>query len=907
MAVARRILCVSLVFALVLSARSVSADGLKKLATIEGISEFRLENGLQILLYPDQSKQTVTVNLTIFVGSRHEGYGEAGMAHLLEHMVFKGTPAHENIPQLLQERGASFNGTTWVDRTNYYETLPAKGDNLEFAIRLEADRMMNSYIKGEDLASEMTVVRNEFERGENSPSRILRQRMASIAFDWHNYGKSTIGNRSDIERVPLPKLRTFYRRHYQPDNAMIVIAGKFEEAAALKHVEKYFGKIPAPERKLDRTYTEEPAQDGERLVTLRRVGDVSLVSVAYHVPSGAHPGYAAVDILGYILATEPAGRLYKALVETKKASSIYGGSYAWHDPGLLFMMLEVPKDGSIDEVRDTVTHEMEKIGDEGVTEEEVERVKRQILKQRELSLSDSGRIAVDLSEWAAQGDWRLFFLYRDRIEQVTAEEVQAAAQNYLQQSNRTVGIFIPTEKPERTTIPATPDLEKMVAGYKGRKAVVAGEQFDPSPANIEARTTRLTLPSGLKVAILPKKTRGQSVRLSLSLNFGSAETLVGRYAACGLLARLMRRGTTGFSFQELEDELDKNSVALSASSAVGSASFGIETKRDNLPAAIQLLTEILRHPTFPADEFEVLRRERLTNLENSRSNPQALAPRKLGQILAPYPPGDIRYSPDIDDLIDWYSKVTLEDVQELYQNFIHGEDGELVIVGDFDPDMIMPSIEGMLASWEAKQPYKRIAYEAFTKVQGGSEVILTPDKANAIYYAGLVTKINDTDADYPALLIGNFVLGGGSLASRLGDRVRQKDGLSYGVGSGFSAGSQDDIGRLTIYAISNPTNSPKVVAAINEELTRLVNDGITEEELARAKQGFLQAQNLSRTNDGQLAGTLSRLLFNDRTMSHYEELEEKIRSLSAADVQIALKKHLDPKRLFVVTAGDFPE
>ena len=211
---------------------------------VEGISEYRLSNGLKVLLFPDPSKPQVTVNLTVFVGSRHEGYGEAGMAHLLEHMLFKGTPDHPNIPKVLKDHGADFNGTTWLDRTNYYETLPASNANLEFAIKLEADRMVNSYVKGEDLISEMTVVRNEFERGENSPRSILDQRVMSAAYEWHNYGKSTIGNRADIERVPIDRLQQFYKKYYQPDNAMLVVAGAFEPELALKIIDETFGKIP---------------------------------------------------------------------------------------------------------------------------------------------------------------------------------------------------------------------------------------------------------------------------------------------------------------------------------------------------------------------------------------------------------------------------------------------------------------------------------------------------------------------------------------------------------------------------------------------------------------------------------------------------------------------------------------
>src|SRR6185437_15710336 len=195
----------------------------KKITSVEGITEYRLDNGVRILLFPDSSTPKVTVNCTIFVGSRHEGYGETGMAHLLEHMLFKGTPAHREIPRALRDRGADFNGTTSDDRTNYYETLNATDENLEFAIRLEADRLVNSFIRREDLASEMTVVRSEFEMGENSPSSILMQRMMAIAFEWHNYGKNTIGNRSDIERVPIERLQAFYKKYYQVDNTVLKI------------------------------------------------------------------------------------------------------------------------------------------------------------------------------------------------------------------------------------------------------------------------------------------------------------------------------------------------------------------------------------------------------------------------------------------------------------------------------------------------------------------------------------------------------------------------------------------------------------------------------------------------------------------------------------------------------------
>jgi zinc protease len=260
---------------------AMTLAGLQAITTVEGISEFRLPNGLRVLLAPDASKPTTTVNITYLVGSRHENYGETGMAHLLEHMVFKGTPARGNIMQELGKRGMDFNGTTFYDRTNYFETFPANPENLQWALEMEADRMVNSFIARKDLDTEFSVVRNEMESGENNPHMSLWQRMASTAFDWHNYGKSTIGARTDVENVKIENLQNFYRKYYQPDNAVLLVAGKFEAANTLALIQKVFGAIPKPTRVIEPTYTQDPAQDGTREVTVRRTGDTQLSAVLY--------------------------------------------------------------------------------------------------------------------------------------------------------------------------------------------------------------------------------------------------------------------------------------------------------------------------------------------------------------------------------------------------------------------------------------------------------------------------------------------------------------------------------------------------------------------------------------------------------------------------------------------------
>lgn len=882
----------------------------KQVTSIEGITEYRLANGAQILLFPDPSKSTVTVNMTVFVGSRHEGYGEAGMAHLLEHMLFKGTPSHLKVPELLKNRGADFNGTTWLDRTNYYETLPAAtpeqaAENLEFAIRLEADRLMNSFVKGEDLASEMTVVRNEFESGENSPNRILMQRVQAAAFEWHNYGRSTIGNRSDIERVPIDRLQAFYRKFYRPDNIMVVVAGKFEEADALELVEKHFGALEAPQVPLDRTYTTEPAQDGERTVVLRRVGNTQLLNVAYHIPSGANREFAAVEMLAYIFGTEPSGRLYRELVLPELASSSSTMSMALHDPGLIMFTAQVPTEKSIESAREKLLQTIEEVVKQPITEDELKRARLQFEKDRELRATNTAGIAIELSEWAAQGDWRLYFLFRDVVEQLTPEECTQAAQTYLTRNNRTLGMFLPSETSQRIQMPSKPNLTELLAEYAGRDAMEQGEQFDPDPSAIEARTVRGVLSTGIKTAWLPKKTRGNSVNIDINLRYGNEQSLLSYVTAVEFLPEMLMRGTKKLNHEQLADRLDELKSQVRMSGTNGLLSVSIESKRDKLAELLPLIGEILREPAFDSNELEIIRRQVISSNEARMTEPTVLASIELRRALAPFDKSNIRYVPSLSERVERYREVTVDQVAQLHATQLNGTNGEVAAVGDFDTAEIIAACESIFEGWKSDIKQERIAQPAITSVPGRNQEILTPDKANAVYYAGEQIAMRDDHPDYAALVIGDYIMGGGALSSRLGDRVRQKEGLSYSVGTGLTAHPVDERTNLTIFAITNPENRDRLVSVINEEIDLLLKDGITASELEAAKQGYLQSEQLARTEDSTLSTVLGGTLFAGRSMEYYAQFEKRISELSIEAVNAALRKYIDPKRLVIFTAGDF--
>ena len=865
----------------------------------EGITEYRFANGFKLLMFPDDSKPTVTVNITYLVGSRHENYGETGMAHLLEHLMFKGSPNYPAIPQEFSKRGMSFNGTTWLDRTNYYETFQAGDDNLRWAISMEADRMLHSNIARKDLDTEMTVVRNEFEKGENSPTSVMLKRMQSVAYDWHSYGRSTIGNRSDIENVKIDNLQAFYRTYYQPDNAVLLVAGKFEPAKVLQWVNQSFGRMPKPKRTLPQFWTVEPTQDGERQFAIRRKGDIQLVAVAYKMPSSLHPDANALAFAGAILADTPNGRLHKLLVQTGRASAVYHMQLNGVAPGLQIIAAVVKAGADIEPVKQELTAAIESFAATPPTAEEMDRLRRESANAFEKLQNNPQQLAVTMSGAIALGDWRLLFADRDNEQRVSPEAVAAAAAKYFRRDNRTVGLYLPEDQPQRTDVPPAPTVDSLLAQYQPRPPVAAGETFDPAPGNIERRTTLIAPGSAphtaLKLALLPKKSRGATVSVRLQLRFGDEKTLLGKKAVSRLAAAMLMRGNRQFNRQQLADEFTRLKISGDV--------YSFQTTRDNLAPAIQLVADVLRHPRFDPAEFTQLKNETLVTLEASRNEPDARAAEAVAQHFNHYPPGDWRAAQTIAEQIAAIQAVTLEQVKDFHRDFYGASHGELAVVGDFDSAVARRAIDDGFGGWNSAAPYARVL-PTWAEIPAVRQAVNTPDKENGVYYARQNVKLLDSDPDYPALVVANYLMGSASLKSRLADRVRQKDGLSYGIASGLNVGAISDAGNWVVHAIAAPQNLDKVDAAVREEIARVLGQGFTQDELLRAKSGILQQRNQQRAQDGGIANGWAALLDLDRTYLWSQQLDEKIAGLTLEQINAAARKYFDPAKMSVVVARD---
>ena len=473
----------------------------------------------------------------------------------------------------------------------------------------------------------MTVVRNEMESGENSQLNVLDERVMAAAYNFHNYGKTVIGDRTDVQRVPIENLAVFYHKYYQPDDADLIIAGQFDPAKALAMVSQTLGALPRPARVLTQPYTMEPTQEGERFVTLRRIGDIQYIMAVYHIPAALHPDLAPLEVMSQVLGAAQTGRLYKALVDTKKAVSVSMGANAMHDPGVALAFVQLKPEQSIDDAQQVLLKTVEGLAADPPTQEEVDRAKARILKSIELAMTDSQTVAMLLGQDAGNGDWRSFYLMRDEVGKVTPADVTRVAKTYLKSSNRTLGEFIPTKTPDRAEIPATPDPAARFKDYHGGAAIQEGETFDPTPQNIEARVIRARLPNGLKLVMFPKKTRGGTVSATIDLRFGDEKSLFGRLAAGTMAGGLLMRGTTTKNRQQIQDETDRLKAQITITGHSSSVSVSLRTLDANLADTLRFTRELLREPSFPQTEFEQIRQQRIASAESgSCPTPQPWPP-----------------------------------------------------------------------------------------------------------------------------------------------------------------------------------------------------------------------------------------------------------------------------------------
>ncbi|HWA10768.1 MAG TPA: pitrilysin family protein [Opitutaceae bacterium] len=904
------------------------ADGFTFVKSAGGISEYTLDaNKLSVLLKEDHSAPVLTFMVTYRVGSRNEVTGTTGATHLLEHLMFKGSEHYNNdlgtgFDTVLDKIGASNNATTSLDRTDYYEDLPS--DHLELAVQIESDRIRGLLLRESDRAPEMTVVRNEFERGENDPVEALDKEISAAAYIAHPYHHPTIGWRSDIEKVSIEKLRAFYDTFYWPNNATVTIIGDFNSAAALGLLKKYYGPISAAPHPLPEVYTEEPAQQGPRRVTVKRPGELGVVGIAYKVPPGLHADHAALVVLGDILTDGKTSRLYRALIDQNLAVSAdcYVGFN--RDASLLNLYIRLAPGTTHAQAEKIVLDEIEKLKSGGATPDEVARAVSKESASTAYGRDGSFAIASQINEDIAVGDWTAYLTMPEKIQAVTAADVNRVAKTYLIEDQSTTGWFIPVteggEKPgpaaaQRSAV-KQPNFYRNPAGSEdGSRRTEDGIQGAVGPAAASASggggagSGALIAPqvNRARVAgidrILFKTSLQDVVTIRGSLPAGDVFNPANHPALADLTAGLLDKGTAKHDKFALAGMLEDVGASISFDSTPQNLVFSAKCLRKDIPLVLGLLAEQLRTPAFSADELEKLKKQAVGEYQEQLDDTNFRASQALGRAL--FPAGHPNHPAEADRYLADIAAVGIDDIRAFHAAHYGPAAMVFVAVGDVDPSAIDAALTSAFAGWTGGTPLPAAA-AATPPAAARTEKIAMPGKASVSVLIGLPDGLKYSDPDRIALAAATEVFGGGYFSSRLLAIVRAKEGLTYGIYARLRNDTYTD-GQWAIQATFAPALLDKGLASTQRELKRFTAEGVTADELRDFKNAIIGSYKLALATSGGIAGQLLTTVQRGLPLDAIDTYPRQVDALTLAEVNAAVKKYLDPNRMVTVLAGTLPD
>lgn len=939
------------------TASASAASALRFVRELGDVREYALPNGLQVLLLRDTQRPAMSVNITYRVGSRHESLGEYGAAHLLEHMLFK--PSGEGTPPLyndaktsMQALGMRWNGTTSYDRTNYFANFVTDDgklpERLDFMMGWLAAMMTQARFSPEDLKSEMTVVRNEFERGDNEPGRILGERMRSAAYTTHGYGHPVIGTRADIENVPHARLMQFYKTHYRPDNATLIIAGDFNPDEVKVRIAKEFGRISKPAAPLPHTYSIEPAQEGEKQVVLRRLGGLASAAVAYHGPAGPTREAAAMTLLATTLGQE-AGPLAKALTLQNLAVTEWAYFRGQREPSQLWAGIGLPerKDGESDaqfEVRaqSSAAALARVVEVYRPTAQELETARASLQAGQRALFRNSEAMASALSEAVASGDWRLLWAQREWVAQITLDEVHKMAQTYLVPSNRTSGLFLPMAtgstlaRAPQTLAPDADAVAQLISNTINSIAsradsIRATPQIDPKNALLPSIPLKKDAPSftinheamaqhtqqgrltvggqpGLKVAVMTRQAKDDRVHATLRLRWGTVDSVRGSGVLATMLATNMQDGmaalgdSPALDAQQIQARLQQLDASIRLSSSAGFLSANLEFPAQNAAAVISFMSDMLRRPAFENAVFERNQRAMIANLQPIKSNPSNIASNLLERNhRAHYAAGDPREVRRLEDTERQTREANAAQLKAYWQRFAGAQHGEFVAAGPIELGPVQALLQKLWGDWANSEAHIPWAGEHAAPVGQALSQLQVPEKANATYSARIAMPFNQQHPDFAPLLAGIEIM------SRLGlwQRIREQEGISYGVSSWLDAPWYGNAGSINISASFAPQNLERLRKAVREVLEQTREKGYSFIEVGAAKSAILARRKDRLTQPANAIDTIAFNLREGRAFDANLEFDAKYEKLDAASVNAALKKYLDVSLLKEVVAGSF--
>lgn len=868
------------------------SEAFRVVAREHGVEELELAaNGLRLLLLPDAGVPVVAVCIVYHVGSRNEAVGHTGATHLLEHLMFKGSrrfnaEAGTGVARVLERVGAGFNATTWFDRTTYYETLPA--EHLALALDLESDRMRGALLRAEDFASELTVVRNELERGENDPFEVVLRDSFAIAFREHPYHHPTIGWRSDVQAATLERLREFYDTFYYPDNASLVLVGAFDREDALRLVAERFEPLPRAPRPVPPVVTREPRQEGERRFVLRRAGEVGWVACSWRAPEASHPDIHALAVAADVLAGGVTSRLHQRLVETGLCLDVQAVAWQLRDPGLFQVFASLNPPASHGEVESVIRETVRELQENAASPEELDRAKIQVEAQTAYHRDAPAQVASALGEAISAGHWRLYFEYLDRVRAVELADVTRVATSYFQDDALTVGHFVPRN------------------GQAGRADDPV--RHGPRPcrwrSNLGAEVRDQRLACGARVLMLPRHTNC-TVHIQGSLLAGHGMVAAEEWTAASVMTDMLERGTSRHDRLALARALEDRGVELDLSGESFNPLEVFVSGRclsRHLDVVCELLLEMLREPTFPEDELTKARQLRLGELAQAQEDTFLRAFEAFSRLA--YPGGHPYYRRPAEQRRQGLLALSRADLVQLHHRLYGPASLVLAMVGDFDPEQVGRRLERLCDGWEGGlgRPIE-VQRRGWADIAAADEVVAMADKPNLDVVIGCPGGLRRRDDDFLAALLGNAVLGQSTLSSRLGRRLRDQEGLTYGVVSRFFGASLVDGPWAVTFSVA-PDNLERATSLAREEVAAFVERGPTDAELEDERATMSGSYRVSLATPSGVARELARLARHGLSLSELDAIGERILGTPRDAVVEAVRRHIGPAGLVRAVAGE---
>lgn len=875
------------------------------LSFTQGVQKTVLDNGLTVLTKEVHTAPVVSVQVWYKVGSRNEVKGENGISHQLEHLMFKGTTDRPvQFGRLFSALGSQFNAFTSYDETAYFGTV--QRDKLEALLTLEADRMENSLVGTEQLTSEKRVVISELQGYENSPGYRLNRAVMRDAFPSRAYGLPVGGTKADVEKFTVEQVRNYYQTYYSPENATLVITGDFATEPVLKVVKETYGKLPKrPKTAVAKNSAQVTAPTSvakKAAIVLKQPGSAALLQAVYPLTDINHPDVPAIDVMDAILTGGRSSRLYQALVESGLASSVSGGAAELIEPGWYQIDATAAPGKELGKIAQVLQESLAKLQQQPVTTEELNRAKTQLQASYILGNQDITSQATQLGyNQTVAGDYRYIERYLAAIAKVTPAQVQKVAKTYLNPAKQTIGFFEPTQpdgKPGTSNAGSGRTVENFSPGKPVDPAELA-KYLPPATSATDSGKQPLpeefTLSNGLRVLLLGDRNL-PTINLSGQINAGTEFDGNQKAGLANLTANNLMNGTQTKNALDLAKTLEDRGADLNFSASREGVSISGQGLSANLPILIQTLADVLKNATFPADQLELSRQRALTSLKVQLDDPRGLGRQLFQQAI--YPENHPFHSfPTADSL----KSITRDDLLGFYQTHYRPDNTTIALVGDFEAVKVKALLNQVFGKWQAtgKPPVLQIASVPLPQTLTRLNKVI-PGKSEAVTYIGY-NGISRKDPRFYAALVLNQIFGGDTLSSRLGTEVRDRQGLTYGIYSGFAAGINP--GPFLIQMQTAPGDTQKAIASTLALLKQLREQGVTEAEFNAAKRSITNSYPVDLANPSDVSSIILDNAVLGLSRSEIRDFPQRIQAVTMAQTQQAIEDLIKPENLVIVTTG----